>query len=282
MPSRHRVPSLTRSGVPLLLAGGWYLAGCSPAAAQTSIDAYPARPVRMLIGYAPGTSVDVGGRFLAQRLTEALGQSFVVDNRPGATGAIAAEAVARSAPDGYTLTAAPGSGVVDTPRMQKVAWDPLRGFAPVSLMGEFAFLLAAHPALPARTAKNLIALARQRPRELACSSNGVGSAFHLAGVLFAQMARVELVHVPYRGGGNALVDVMGGQIHLLWNSPVFLIPQIKAGKLTAIGVTGPKRIAALPDIPTITSRALERQYHLPPGVAAQAFVGHRGAGDVPA
>ncbi len=257
MISRPLLPSVTRSAVVLVAASGLLLADSSPAAAQGSADAYPARPVRMLIGYAPGTSVDVAGRFLAQRLGEVFGQSFVVDNRPGATGAIAAEAVARSAPDGYTLMAAPGSGVVATPWMQKVGWDPLRDFAPVALMGEFAFLLAAHPTLPAKTAKDLIALARQRPRELAYGSNGVGSAFHLAGVLFAQMGKVELVHVPYRGGGNAaLVDVMGGQIHLLWNSPVFLIPQIKAGKLKAIGVTGPKRIAALPDVPTLAESGL--------------------------
>lgn len=235
---------------PLILA-------MSPAHAQSPADLYPMKSVRILIGYAPGTSVDIAGRFLAQRLTESMGHSFIVDNRPGATGAIAAEAVARSTPDGYTLMAAPGSGVVATPWMQKVSWDPLRDFAPVALMGEFAFLLAAHPALPAKTAKDLIALARQRPKELAYGSNGVGSAFHLAGVLFAQMGQVDLVHVPYRGGGNAaLVDVMGGQIHLLWNSPVFLIPQLKAGKLKPIGVTGPKRIAALPDVPTIAESGL--------------------------
>ena len=233
------------------------LAGSGQARAQASTDTYPAKSVRILIGYAPGTSVDIAGRFLAQRLTESMGQTFIVDNRPGATGAIAAETVARSAPDGHTLMAAPGSGVVATPWMQKVSWDPLRDFAPVALMGEFAFLLAAHPALPARTAKDLIAPARQRPKELAYGSNGVGSAFHLAGVLFAQMGKVDLVHVPYRGGGNAaLVDVMGGQIHLLWNSPVFLIPQLKAGKLKPIGVTGPKRIAALPDVPTIAESGL--------------------------
>ena len=240
-----------------ILATGSLLAASVPVLAQSTADPYPAKSVRILIGYAPGTSVDIAGRFLAQRLTESMGQSFIVDNRPGATGAIAAEAVARSSPDGYTLMAAPGSGVVATPWMQKVSWDPLRDFAPGALMGEFAFLLAAHPALPAKTAKDLIALARQRPKELAYGSNGVGSAFHLAGVLFAQMSKVELVHVPYRGGGNAaLVDVMGGQIHLLWNSPVFLIPQLKAGKLKPIGVTGPKRIAALPDVPTIAESGL--------------------------
>lgn len=232
------------------------LCASQPVAAQSS-DKWPVKSIRILIGYAPGTSIDINGRFLAQRLSEEYGQPVVVENRPGATGAIAAEAVAKAAPDGYTLLAGPGSGMVATPWLQKVQFDPLRDFAPVALIGEFSFLMVAHPSLPAKNVREVLALARKRPGEMAYGSNGVGSAFHLAGVLFGAMGNVEILHVPYRGGGNsALVDLTGGSIHLMWNSPVFLLPHVKSGRLRPIAVTGLKRIPALPDTPTIAESGL--------------------------
>jgi tripartite-type tricarboxylate transporter receptor subunit TctC len=225
-------------------------------------DKWPVKPIRIMIGYAPGTSVDTNGRFLAQRLSEEYGQAVVVENRPGATGAIAADFVAKAPSDGYTLLAGPGSGIVATPWLQKVQFDPLRDFAPVALIGEFSFLMVAHPSLPAKNVRDVLALAAKRPGEMAYGSNGVGSAFHLAGVLFGVMGNVDILHVPYRGGGNsALVDLTGGSIHLMWNSPVFLLPHVKSGRLRAIAVTGSRRIPALPDVPTIAESGLAG-YHM--------------------
>ncbi|MEI6317584.1 MAG: tripartite tricarboxylate transporter substrate binding protein [Pseudomonadota bacterium] len=252
------IPSVVPLPVLVLVALGLALGGAVvPQAWAQPADKWPARAIRILIGYAPGTSIDINGRFLAQRLSEEYGQPVVVDNRPGATGAIAAEAVAKAAPDGYTLLAGPGSGIVATPWLQKVQFDPLRDFAPVALIGEFSFLMVAHPSLPVKTARDVLALARKRPGEIAYGSNGVGSAFHLAGVLFGAMGNVDILHVPYRGGGNAaLVDLTGGRIHLMWNSPVFLLPHVKSGRMRAIAVTGPKRVPAMPDVLTIAESGL--------------------------
>ena len=218
---------------------------------------WPARPIRMIHGFATGSAVDVFSRPLAQKLSEQLGQQVVVDSRPGATGMIANELVAKSAPDGYTLLAAPGSAMAAAPHLYKTPYAPLRDFAPVVQISEFSYVLVAHPAVPVRTAKGLVALARTRPGTLTYGSTGVGSGFHLAGELFSAMAGVKLLHVPYRGGGSAAItDLVGGRVDLMWDSLAVVKPQMEAGKLHALGVTGLRRATALPNVPTIAESGL--------------------------
>jgi tripartite-type tricarboxylate transporter receptor subunit TctC len=160
--------------------------------------------------------------------------------------------VAKSAPDGYTLLAAPSSSLAATPHLQKVRFDTLKDFAPVAPIGEFALLLAGHPGVPARSMADLIALARRQPGKLSYGSNGTGSAYHLAGELLCLMAGINMLHVPYRGGGSsAITDLVSGRVDLMWNNPVFLLPQVKQGKLRAYAVTAATRVAAMPDVPTI-------------------------------
>jgi tripartite-type tricarboxylate transporter receptor subunit TctC len=222
-------------------------------------DPWPVKPIRVVHGYANASSMDINARNIGQRLAELIGQQVIVDSRPGATGMIANELVAKSPPDGYTLLAAPGSAVVATPHLQKVSFDTLRDFAPVAPIGEFAYLVVAHPAVPAKSAKDLIALAKARPGRLSYGSNGIGSAYHLAGALFCMMAGIDMLHVPYRGGGStAIGDLVTGRVDLLWNSPVFLLPHVRNGKMRPIGVTGLQRLAGAPEIPTIAESGLPK------------------------
>lgn len=226
------------------------------AAAAGAADPYPSKTIRMVHGYASGSSMDTNARAIAERLAPMLGQPIIVESKPGATGMIANETVARSAPDGYTLLAAPSSAVVATPHLKK-GFDPSQDVVPVALIGEFAFMLAAHPAVPAKNARELIALGKRKPGNLSFGSTGVGSAYHLAGVLMSMMGSIEMLHVPYRGGGAAAIaDLVAGRIDLTWNSPVFLLPHVRAGRIRAIGVTGPRRLKTAPDIPTITESGL--------------------------
>jgi tripartite-type tricarboxylate transporter receptor subunit TctC len=220
-------------------------------------QSYPSKTIRLVHGFAAGSAVDVFSRPLAQKLSEALGQQVVVDSRPGATGTIANELVARSAPDGYTLLAAPGSAMAATPHLYKVAYNSLRDFAPVIQITDFSYVLVAHPAMPVKSARELIALAKARPGYLTYGSTGVGSGFHLAGELFCAMAGVQMLHVPYRGGGTAAItDLVAGRVDLMWDSLGVVKPQMQAGRLRAIGVTGARRAAALPDVPTIAESGL--------------------------
>jgi tripartite-type tricarboxylate transporter receptor subunit TctC len=218
---------------------------------------YPSKPIRLVHGFAAGSAIDVFSRPLAQKLSESLGQQVVVDGRPGATGMIANDLVAKSAPDGYTLLAAPGSAMAATPHLYKVPYDPLRDFAPIIQISTFSYVLVAHQAVPAKTARDLIALAKSRREPLTYGSTGVGSGFHLAGELFAAMAGIQMLHVPYRGGGSAAItDLVAGRVDLMWDSLAVVKPQMQAGKLRAIGVTGARRAAALPDVPAIAESGL--------------------------
>ena len=213
---------------------------------------YPARPVRVVMGFPPGTTVDVLMRPIAQRLSETLGQPVVLDNRPGATGIIAIEMVVRAPADGHTLLATPGSALTSSPHLHaKMTFDTLRDLKPVVQIGAFSYVLIAHPGVPAKTVKELIALARARPGVLTFGSTGLGSGFHLAGELFESMAKVNLTHVPYKGGPAAITDMLGGRIDLMFYSLAVVQPQIRAGMLRAIAVTGLTRDALLPDVPTV-------------------------------
>ena len=215
-------------------------------------QAYPSRPIRLIHGFATGSAIDVMGRPLAARLSELLGQQVIVDSRPGATGGIANEVVAKSAPDGYTLLTAPGSSLTAVPHLQTVRFDPLRDYAGVVQTTAFSYVLVAHPSTPVQTARDLVALAKARPGYLTYGSTGVGSGFHLAGEMFSHMAGVKMLHVPYRGGGAAAItDLMGGRVDLMWDALAVVRPQLAAGKIKAVGVTGTRRAAVLPTVPTI-------------------------------
>lgn len=220
-------------------------------------QAYPVRPIRLVLGFPAGTNVDILARPVAARMTEMLGQQVIVDNRPGATGLIANELVAKSAPDGYTLLVAPGSSLTSTPHLRlKMPYDSLKDFVPIAQMNSFPQVVIVNPGVPAKTVKELVALARARPGVLTYGSSGVGSAFHLAGELFASMAQVKMLHVPYKGGNLALTDLVGGRIDVMFYSLAVALPQIRAGKVRAVAVTGLRHDALMPELPTIDESGL--------------------------
>lgn len=227
-------------------------------AGAAQAQAYPSKPVRMLLGFPPATTVDVLVRPLAQKLGESLGQQFVVENRAGATGLIANEAVARAAPDGYMLLGAPGSSLTSSPQMHaKPPFNALRDFAPIVQIGAFGYVFIAHPGVPVTNVKQLVALARAKPGFLTYGSSGIGSGFHLAGELFTSLARVNMLHIPYKGGNAAITDMLAGRIDVMFYSMAVAQAHIRAGKLRALGVTGLKRDALLPDIPTLDEAGLK-------------------------
>ena len=236
----------------------WMWCACACITQVALAQAYPAKPIRFVLGFPAGTNVDLLARPIAQRLSEQFGQQVIVDNRAGATGLIANEFVARAAPDGYTLLMAPGSSLTSTPHLQrKMPYDSLRDFAPIIQVNAFPQVLIVNPVVPAKTVKELIAIARAKPGVLTFGSSGVGSAFHLAGELFKSMAKVDMLHVPYKGGNLALTDLVGGRIDLMFYSFAIAQPQIKAGRLRAIAVTGLKRDPFAPDVPTVDESGLK-------------------------
>jgi tripartite-type tricarboxylate transporter receptor subunit TctC len=224
------------------------LAGAPMAGAA---DAWPAKPVRLIIPFPPGGSNDVVGRVIASQLGERLGQSVVVDNRGGAGGVIGTEAAAKSPPDGYTLLFI-SSAYAANSSLYKLPYDPHKAFAPVAMIAAGPNVLAVPPSLPVNSLKDLLAMARARPGKLNYASAGIGSFQHLGSALFVSMARVDIVHVPFKGGGPAMVDVIAGNTQLMLGSLVQTLPQLKAGKLKALGVGGARRSPTLPEVPTIS------------------------------
>lgn len=244
--------------------GRAFIAACAcivaaPVESQTSTSSgqgWPARPVRIIVPFAPGGGVDTVTRFLAQKLTEQVGSSFVVENRPGAAGVLAVELVAKSPPDGYTLlTSAPEFSINPSSRL-KLSYDPFRDFAYISQLTSGQFMLASHPSVPVRSVKQLIALAKARPGELTYGSSGSGGINHLAGELLQSMAGIRWLHVPYKGAGPATAALMGGEIGFVFASTTGLIAPAKAGRIRPIAVTGQKRFTELPDTPTIAESGL--------------------------
>jgi tripartite-type tricarboxylate transporter receptor subunit TctC len=236
---------MTITSKPAFLALACILA--APAAAQT----WPSKPVRIIVPFAPGGGVDTVTRFLAQKLTEQTGSTFVAENRAGAAGVLASELVARAAPDGYTLlTSAPEFSINPSART-KLPYDPLRDFTFISQLTSGQFLLASHPSVPVRTVKELVALAKSRPGELTYGSSGSGGINHLAGELLQLMTGIRWLHVPFKGAGPASAAVMGGEIGFVFASTTGLVAPAKAGKLRPIAVTGQKRFSELPETPTI-------------------------------
>jgi tripartite-type tricarboxylate transporter receptor subunit TctC len=225
------------------------LAAALPAAhAQTA--KWPERPVRIVVPVPPGGSTDRAARMLGTRLAAEFGQQFVIDNRPGASGMIGAEIVARASPDGHTVAVVPATFAINAV-LYKLPYDPVTGIAPISRIIAGPLVLTVQPSVRAVTLKEFVELARAKPGALTFGSSGAGSNLHLAGELFKQMAKVQMVHVPYKGEGPALVDLLGGQIQLMFPGAGTVLPHIKAGKLRGLAVTSEQRSLALPDLPAI-------------------------------
>ncbi|MBI3067606.1 MAG: tripartite tricarboxylate transporter substrate binding protein [Betaproteobacteria bacterium] len=227
------------------------LAWLSGAAGAAQVQ-YPTKPIRLIVPFPPGGTTDVVARVIAQKLTENWSQQVVVDNRPGAGGIIGTELAAKAPADGYTLLLGSITTHAVNPSLyKKLPFDPLRDFAPVSLAVSTPQVLVVHPSVAAKSVKELIALAKAKPGQLNYASAGTGTSPHLTFELFKSMAGVNLVHVPYKGTGPAITDLIGGQVQTMITGVVALYPHIKAGKLRALGATSAKRVAALPDVPTI-------------------------------
>jgi len=247
------------------------LKACALAALALSAAAhaqvYPAKPLRMIVAYPPGGGTDIVGRMLAQKLGESLGQSVVVENRGGASGNIGTGLAARAAPDGYTIlmgNVAPNA--INVSLFKDLPFDPVADFAPVSLVASTPNILVVHPSTPARTVKEVIALAKAKPGTLNFASAGMGSSSHLAGELFRILAGADIVHVPYKGAGPAMVDVLSGQVQLYFATMPAAMPHVKAGKLAPVAVTSARRSQALPDLPTVAESGV-------PGYEASTWYG---------
>jgi tripartite-type tricarboxylate transporter receptor subunit TctC len=227
-------------------------AGAAGALAQ----AYPSKPVRIIVASSPGSGVDILARLVAPRLAEALGQQVIVDNRAGAGGNLGAAQAARTAPDGYSLFMATPAHAISASMSSKAGYDLARDFEPISLLTTGHYMLVVHPTVPAKTVKDLIGLARAKPGRLNYASAGNGNATHLAGELFDIMARVKTTHIPYKGGGHARTELLGGQVDFMFHNITAVLNDVKAGRLRALAVTGPQRALAAPDIPTVSEAAL--------------------------
>ena len=237
---------------------------------------YPDKSVRVVVPFPPGGAADIVGRAITQKLTDALGKSFLVDNRSGAGGVLGADLAAHAAPDGYTLLFASSSSLSVSPHiMSKPPYDPLRDFAPVVLIGHTPNLLVTHFSVPAKSVRQLIALAKARPGELVFASNGTGSLGHLTMELFMQRAGIKMLHVPYRGGAPAMIDTVAGNTSVLFAAFSTVYAQVRAGKLRALAVTSARRIQAAPELPTVAEAAL-------PGFESTQWWGIYGPAGLPA
>ncbi len=218
--------------------------------AQDAAAGYPAKTIRIIVPFPPGGGNDIMGRIIAAKMTERMGRQTVVENRPGADGIIGSDVVAKSAPDGYTLLIISVSYVMNA-ALHKLPYDPVKSFAPISQIGLGPSVLAVTPSLPVSSVKQLIALAKARPGQLHYASSGIGGVNHFSAELFKLATKTDIVHVPYKGGGLSMIDVMAGQVEVLFNALVSSLTHIRSGKLKPLGVGGLKRSPVLPDIPAI-------------------------------
>jgi tripartite-type tricarboxylate transporter receptor subunit TctC len=234
-----------------ILAGIALVLACACALAQP----YPSRPVKIIVAFSPGGGNDFIARFIAARLSGSMGQQFVVENRPGAGGTIGVEAGLRAAPDGYTLTLISNSYTVN-PSIYKLRYDPVEDLSPIIQISQGPYIIVVHPSVPVTSVAGLIQLAKSKPEAINFASSGQGSVGHLATELFANMAGFRLNHVPYKGTGPALADTIGGQTNALLGSVTTTLPHVRAGRLRALAVTTPRRVAAEPSLPTVGESAV--------------------------
>ena len=244
------------------------------AAAQAQAN-FPSRPVRLINPYTPGGSVDLVGRAVAAGLTEIWGQQVLVDNRPGAGTQIGSEAVVRAEPDGYTMLVTSSAIAILQSMYKSMRFDPMRDLSPVILITMSPFLMVAHPSLPVKTPADLVKLAKSQPGKIAGASSGVGTTNHLTLEMFKAMAKVDILHVPYKGGGPAIADLLGGQTQMHFNTPGTLFGHVKAGKLRALGVTSVKRAEFAPELPTLAESGV-------PGFESTVWYGVYGPKALPA
>ena len=267
-----------RRGLRVLCVAGVALA-CAASLSAVAQSDYPNRPIRLIVPFAPGGGTDIVARVMAQKASEVLKQSVVVDNRGGAGGVIGMEMAVRATPDGYTLGIVSGS-IATTAAAYKLPYDPVKDIAPISLLGEAGYLITLNAALPVKTTAELIAYAKANPGKLAYGSSGTGGTSHLVGEYFDLMEGTQMTHVPYKSSGPALTDMLGGQIQMIFGSSPLIVPQMNAGRLRVIAITTLKRSRALPTIPTvaesglpgfetITWYALSGPRGLPPAVATR-------------
>ena len=232
---------------PVFIALGALALTHLPAAAQ---DKYPAKVVRIVLPFAPGGGADIAARTVAQKLTERLGQQFVVENRPGGGGNLGTEYVAKALPDGYTLLVV-SSSYGANPSLYKLSFNPITGFEPITLISQQPFIAVVHPSLPVRTIKELVALAKAKPGELSFASSGAGGIQHLALEYFKSATGVDILHVPYKGGASAHTDLIAGYVHMTFGTILSTLNMVQSGKLRALAVTTAKRTDALPQTPTM-------------------------------
>jgi len=221
-----------------------------------SADGYPQKPIRFVLPFAPGGGTDILARALSDKLQESLGVSVVIDNRPGAGGTLGAGVAARAAPDGYTFLLTSASYVFAPSLYKDLPYDPLKDFKPITMLGSSPHVLAVHPSMPVKSVRQLLALARKRPGEIHFSSGGVGSNIHLTTELFTYMARIKLAHVPYKGGGPAMIAVMSGEVQMMLPGLQPALPFVNSGQMRALAVSTKKRSPVLPDLPTIDESGL--------------------------
>ena len=252
-------------------AARWLLAiasvlSCPAALAQAASTAYPARPIRIVVPYTPGGFTDVTTRIVAAELSKNFGQNIIVDNRPGANSIVGVDIVSKSAPDGYTLASVIPAHAANQTLYPKLPYHSVKSFAPVSLAASAPLILCVTNALPAKSVKELVALAKSRPGKLAFASSGVGASAHLSMELLMMMTGISMVHVPYKGTAPALVDLTSGQVQVMFDVPSSMLPHVKAGRIRALAMASEKRYSAAPDLPTISESAV-------PGYASGSWVG---------
>jgi tripartite-type tricarboxylate transporter receptor subunit TctC len=240
----------------------------------SAADSYPSRPIRLVVGFPPGGATDLVARAIQPRMSAALGQQVVIDNRAGANGIIATELTAHGEPDGYTLLLGHIGVLVISPAIQKVPYDALKDFAPIGQTVSLQNLIITHPSLAARTLKDLIALAKAKPDQINYATSGIGSPGHLAAVLLESMAKIKLSHIPYKGGGPAITDLLAGHVPVFFSVISTGVPHVQSGKVRGIAVTGTKRADAIPEIPTVAEAGI-------PGYAATNWYGLLAAARTP-